>query len=345
MKFGRRSERLMGQPGISFHLNIPPSKDAVGMDVFKSQSWNHSMKKALLFLSLTLAVSTTVNADEVTRCSTVDPSPDVMAAITAKALATPHSNPPAVIKIAWHEIIKSDGTGAISTERMREQISDLNRSMQANGIPITFQLASWSEYTSDSWFSSCEDNQDMRDILAIAPQNYINVYSCSDASGSLGKASIPYFLQGDEGSKENFVYVNFNTLPGGEGPYAEGATLVHEIGHYLGLVHVFEIGYGVCAAGNNPLTGTGNWSGDFIMDTPPQSMPTAGCPMVAPSTCPGSQNSIHNYMDYSNDICLTTFTPGQRDLMYAATSLLRPTLWAGGGGAARASVLAPIKIP
>ncbi|QRW18697.1 extracellular metalloprotease [Rhizoctonia solani] len=53
--------------------------------------------------------------------------------------------------------------------------------------------------------------------------------------------------------------------------------------------------------------------GDFVDDTPAQLNSTKGCPTVAPDSCPGrpGRDPIHNYMDYSSDICLTEFTRGQ----------------------------------
>jgi hypothetical protein len=91
------------------------------------------------------------------------------------------------------------------------------------------------------------------------------------------------------------------TIPGGEiTNYNLGLTAVHELGHWLGLLHTFE-GYS--------CTGPG----DGISDTPQQSRSTQGCPRRT-DTCPGEagDDPIHNYMDYSNDLCYTEFTAGQR---------------------------------
>lgn len=81
-----------------------------------------------------------------------------------------------------------------------------------------------------------------------------------------------------------------------------GLTAVHEVGHWLGLFHVFQGGR---ACGSGP--------GDFVDDTPAQWNATSGCPRTRrPDSCPEpGLDSIFNYMDYSYDECMEEFTPGQ----------------------------------
>lgn len=52
-------------------------------------------------------------------------------------------------------------------------------------------------------------------------------------------------------------------------------------------------------------------SGDFVDDTPPQQTQTSGCP-VGQDSCPfgDGDDSIFNYMDYSDDSCMFQFTAG-----------------------------------
>ncbi|RHZ43344.1 uncharacterized protein CDV56_100567 [Aspergillus thermomutatus] len=92
------------------------------------------------------------------------------------------------------------------------------------------------------------------------------------------------------------------TMPGGPMThYNRGGTAIHEIGHWNGLLHTFE---GESCSEDN--------AGDYIADTPQQSVPTDGCPSQKDS-CPESPgfDAIHNFMDYSSDDCYASFTSNQ----------------------------------
>ena len=114
----------------------------------------------------------------------------------------------------------------------------------------------------------------------------------------------------------------YGTLPGGAQPgisdipgffYNFGDTGVHEVGHYLGLAHTFE---GHCSPTN-----------DGVADTPAEKSPDYYC-TVGRNSCkdPGGTvelDPIHNYMDYSDDLCLFEFTSGQEDRMSIQWALYR----------------------
>ena len=61
-------------------------------------------------------------------------------------------------------------------------------------------------------------------------------------------------------------------------------------------------------------------------DTPPEASAASGCP-VGRDTCAGDgPDPIHNFMNYSDDACISEFTPGQDARMQTMTATYRPSL-------------------
>jgi hypothetical protein len=94
-------------------------------------------------------------------------------------------------------------------------------------------------------------------------------------------------------------------------PYNLGRTASHELGHWLGLRHVW---------------GDGNCLTDYCNDTPVAKQANFGCP-VAPAyvnrcgagLSPNGEMTM-NFMDYTDDPCMYMFTPDQRTRVQTAMS-------------------------
>jgi len=91
--------------------------------------------------------------------------------------------------------------------------------------------------------------------------------------------------------------------------YNLGRTMTHEVGHWLGLRHIWGDD-GCPSSGANVATDE-----DFCADTPAAAAANYDCAPI--DSCPSISGSdmIQNYMDYTNDACMDTFTADQKARM------------------------------
>lgn len=129
-------------------------------------------------------------------------------------------------------------------------------------------------------------------------RSYLNIW-VGDLSTLLGYSSIPGAAPGVDGVVIH--YRAFGTINVAS-PFDMGRTAVHEIGHWLGLKHIWGDTY--CGD-------------DLVDDTPKQGNFTTGCPNTFRSSCDNGDlgDMYMNYMDYTNDGCMNLFTKGQKQRM------------------------------
>ena len=142
------------------------------------------------------------------------------------------------------------------------------------------------------------------------PDDYFNVWVLDLGGGLLGYAQFPNGsgLQGmgnnNGGATTDGLVIGHkytgrpphNPYPG---PYNYGRTATHEVGHCLGLRHIW--GDGPCG------------TDDFCADTPESDGSNFGCP-TGHTSC-STVDMIENYMDYTNDLCMNIFTEDQKTRM------------------------------
>ncbi|WP_053073338.1 M43 family zinc metalloprotease [Chryseobacterium sp. FH2] len=80
-------------------------------------------------------------------------------------------------------------------------------------------------------------------------------------------------------------------------PYDKGRTMTHEVGHFLGLRHIW---------------GDASCGTDYCADTPTAHTANYNCPTVASCDNPAVNEMVENYMDYTNDTCMNIFTNDQK---------------------------------
>ncbi|KAF8607484.1 metalloprotease [Ceratobasidium sp. AG-I] len=265
-----------------------------------------SFALALCFgFSLALAQQ---NATVPRGCGTVHKAEDITAAeshFTSNKIAALASNStgPPIVKVHWHVIQagKDLAQGNIPKAQITQSLKVMNSHYAGK---IKFVHANTTRTTNANWFKKVGPENSyqaaMKKALRVGGPGDLNVYTVGfktgDGKGLLGYATFPSSYA--KHPKDDGVVILYSSVPGGTtANYNLGMTLTHEVGHWLGLYHTFE---GGCKG-----------KGDYVSDTPAEAEPASGCP-VKRNTCPGAGlDPIHNFMDYSYDYCMTTFTPGQ----------------------------------
>ena len=133
-----------------------------------------------------------------------------------------------------------------------------------------------------------------------------NNQGCNFESTLLGYAQFPGLAPETDGVWLGYKFIGNNGTA--ISPYNLGRTASHEIGHWLNLRHIWG-DESECS------------QDDFVLDTPIQSIESSGCnsfPKLdsCSSLFPGVM--YMNYMDYSDDNCLSIFTFGQSARMDSA---------------------------
>ncbi|HMT30542.1 MAG TPA: M43 family zinc metalloprotease, partial [Bacteroidia bacterium] len=143
--------------------------------------------------------------------------------------------------------------------------------------------------------------------------SYLNIWVGNLGGGLLGYAQFP----GGAAATDGVVLLNGSVGgPGALGtsaPYHKGRTATHEIGHWLNLRHI---------------NGDSNCGSDFVADTPTQQSLNFGCPSFPQISCNNGPNGemFMNYMDYTDDACMYSFTLGQATRMNTSITASRAAI-------------------
>ena len=209
----------------------------------------------------------------------------------------------------FHIVSTSDSSMMVTKDMIANQLGTLQAAYAPSNI--SFNLLGTDHTVNDSWASN-QDDCSMK--LALRKGNYstLNIYfqtNLTTLAGGiptqlLGYCTLPtnvtYSPCSDcplaEESASTYFQDGCNVLAGSMPNghvvgYNQGKTTVHEVGHWFGLLHTFQ---DTTCASDDP--------GDYIDDTPQESVSTDGCPSGKKS-CPEclGLDPVHNFMDYSTD--------------------------------------------
>jgi len=278
------------------------------------------------------------------RCGTPDPSfyPEVPLDAPADCtLGTTNPDPAYApgsiyeIPVVVHIITADDGvTGNITDQMVQSQIDVLNEDYLAipgtaggNGTYTGLQFVLASEdpggnpttgitrTANSNWFND-NDEQGFKTALMWDPHRYLNFYT--NNTQFLGYAWFPQ--QGVGGWHDGIViYYRAFGRPSPFPPYHLGRTATHEVGHWVGLLHPFQGGCG------NPAQPYCYSTADLICDTEPDQNAHFGC--TPTTSCSGYRVPIENYMEYTDDACMTRFSEEQMLRIRCTLTSYRPNVY------------------
>jgi hypothetical protein len=210
-------------------------------------------------------------------------------------------------KLAQTDPIGNPTNGITRTETTVVQFT---HGADANGNPLPESIKFTDQGGKDAWDTT----------------RYLNIWVCDirEEDPNFGSGQLLGYAQfpDAEPSTDGVViyYRAFGVGGSAQSPFHLGRTTTHEVGHWMGLRHVW--GHDRF----NACDGTDN-----IPDTPNQAGPNRDVPTFPSTTqsCPdtGPNGTMYvNFMDYSNDEITVCFTLGQAAKMRSVLATSRPTL-------------------
>jgi len=179
---------------------------------------------------------------------------------------------------------------------------------------------------SDDSYTVSDVNSTVKPQTIWDPTKYMNMWTVrfgGSSSNTLGYAQFPdnsglggLDVIGGSANTDGVVasYNAFGSMDLNDGTfimnstYKYGRTMTHEVGHFLGLRHIW---------GDGTACGTT----DYCADTPYALSANFGCPTI--NSCndinygwtTNPNDMVENYMDYTDDQCMNIFTQNQKDRM------------------------------
>jgi len=297
------------------------------------------MRLFFLFIFLTVSLATYSQ-----RCQTSEYVKDIMTAhVVAKTSATSDSsssrdtlpNEIIVVPVVVH-ILYNTNAQNISDAQVLSQLKVLNNDYRRFNADTVNTPAAFKSVAADAHITFCIAHIDPNGYATTGiihkhtsqtsfladdemkfsssggddawdAHRYLNIWVCNLFGRTLGYAVMP----GGPAERDGVViqYTAFGTTGTAAAPYNKGRTTTHEVGHWLGLRHIW--GDAVCGD-------------DSIPDTPPQEGSTTGCPSFPQmSSCSINSygNMFMNYMDFTDDACMNMFTKGQAAKMRSLFAL------------------------
>ncbi len=309
---------------------------------------NEYMKKFILLLLLGLLSFPSLSQEE---CGTQTSRRDFNS-ITRKSSRSLRSSPVPItykeIPVVFH-ILYDDNLQNVSDSVILASLNDLN--FKFNKAKFRFVLVSinrkplkdfswYDEYMREPTTSTKIPSMnppgsaklfEIAQTIGVDPNKTLNIYVQPKLYGALGFSFIPPFgrsIISPAPKHPDGVWIRTSTFSLNPSSYNRNATLIHEVGHYLGLFHTFNGAFSCQNFGLDCAT-----TGDLVCDTPPfmQSnyIPdcTPACNVIILDTDPWAGYIQDNHMDYLANDCRRSFTNGQITRMHSYITSERNDLY------------------
>ncbi|AKD05555.1 hypothetical protein PKOR_06025 [Pontibacter korlensis] len=250
------------------------------------------------------------------------------------------------IPVVFH-VLYNNSTENISDEQILSQLEVLNADFRRRNADAANTPAHFTPYAADTRIEFClasiDPNGDptsgiTRTRTYRSDFDYIYDYIKKSDNGGKDAWDTNRYLNIWIGDIKDDV-LGYATMPGATLPHLDGVVLhytavgaapanrfgsaynlgrtaTHEIGHWLGLSHIWGGDDASC------------FDSDGISDTPNQEYYTTDCTGGIEISCDNGPygNMYQNYMDYSTDACMNLFTHGQAAYMNAVLNTSRSSL-------------------
>jgi hypothetical protein len=196
-----------------------------------------------------------------------------------------------------------------------------------NGVDrVNLGQTNWGSASSDQTID--EIDSDVKPVTIWDPTKYMNIWTINyhpdcellgyaqfpntNVIGGIGVGNGPANTDGVVigyryfGSKSIYPQGNYEPT----NTYVYGRTTTHEVGHFLGLLHIWgdNSSCSVNAEDSNK---------DYCPDTPASNVAHYICGTFNTCSSAPGNDMVENYMDYSNDACMNIFTQDQKERMVA----------------------------